>query len=66
MVYRYGLGAGGRTAGKSADQIACMVGKPRCCAAERYYPAFQLACWGGAQSEGCVQVAIASESYGRA
>jgi hypothetical protein len=34
-------------------------------ASERYYPAFQLACWGGRSPSEALQVAIA-ESYGRA
>jgi hypothetical protein len=34
-------------------------------AAERYYPAFQLACWGHRSPADALQVAIA-QSYGRA
>jgi hypothetical protein len=63
MVYRYGLVlAGDQIAG--ADQIACMV-ETAFVAAERYYPAFQLACWGDQSPTQAMQVAIA-EGYGRA
>ena len=34
-------------------------------AAERYYPAFQLVCWGDTKPEAAAKVAIA-EAYGRA
>ena len=63
MVYRYGLVLAGEQLA-SADQIACMV-ETAVLAAERYYPAFQLACWGGRSPKDALQVAIA-ESYGRA
>lgn len=63
MVYRYGLVLAGEQMA-SADQIACMV-ETAVLAAERFYPAFQLACWTDKTPEQAMQVAIA-ESYGRA
>ncbi|MEM1273163.1 MAG: YbjN domain-containing protein [Pseudomonadota bacterium] len=63
MVYRYGLVLAGEQMA-SHDQIACMV-ETAVLAAERYYPAFQLACWGNRTPSEAMQVAIA-ESYGRA
>ena len=63
MVYRYGLVlAGGQIAG--AEQIDTMIGAA-VTAAERFYPAFQLATWGDQTPEEAMQVAIA-EAYGRA
>lgn len=63
MVYRYGLVLAGEQLA-SAEQIACVV-ETAVVACERYYPAFQLACWGGRSPAEAMQVAIA-ESYGRA
>ena len=63
MVYRYGLVLAGEQMA-SPDQIACMV-ETAVMAAERYYPAFQLACWGNKTPEQAMQVAIA-QTYGRA
>ena len=63
MVWRYGLVLAGDQIA-SADQIGCMV-ETAVLSAERYYPAFQLACWGGRTPEESMQVAIA-EAYGRA
>ncbi len=63
MVYRYGLVLAGEQLA-SAEQIACMV-ETAVLASERYYPAFQLACWGGRSPAEAMQVAIA-ETYGRA
>lgn len=63
MVYRYGLVlAGGQIAGPEQINrlIAAAVSN-----AERFYPAFQLVCWGDGPVEGAMQVAIA-EAYGRA
>ncbi len=34
-------------------------------AAERFYPCFQLACWGDATPEAAIAIAM-SEAYGRA
>lgn len=63
MVYRYGLVLAGDQLA-SAGQIACMV-ETAVLASERYYPAFQLACWGNRSAEEAMQVAIA-EGFGRA
>ena len=63
MVYRYGLVlSGGQVAGP--DQIDTMIGAA-VNSAERYYPAVQLAVWGGKTVRDAMQVAIA-EAYGRA
>ncbi len=63
MVFRYGLNLAGE-AQASAAQIDDMV-----CAAvvacERFYPAFQLVCWGGETPKKALVVAM-SEAYGRA
>ncbi|MBE0452900.1 YbjN domain-containing protein [Roseovarius autotrophicus] len=63
MVWRYGLVMAG-TQGASAEQIDTLLGAA-VMAAERYYPAFQLAIWGGKSPRDAMQVAIA-EAYGRA
>ena len=63
MVYRYGLVLAGDQLA-SPEQIGCMV-ETAVIAAERYYPAFQLACWGSETPQEAMQVAIA-ETYGRA
>ncbi|PZX19073.1 hypothetical protein LX81_00772 [Palleronia aestuarii] len=63
MVYRYGLVlAGGYVAGP--EQIDRMIASA-VAAAERFYPAFQLVCWGGRTPADAMQVAIA-EAYGTA
>ena len=63
MVYRSGLVlSGGQVAGP--DQIDTMIGAA-VNSAERYYPAVQLAVWGGKTVRQAMQVAIA-EAYGRA
>lgn len=63
MVWRYGLVlAGGQGAGP--EQIDRLIGSA-VAAAERFYPAFQLTCWGDETPEAAMQVAIA-EAYGRA
>jgi hypothetical protein len=63
MVWRYGLLlAGGQ--GATADQIDRLIGAA-VVASERFYPAFQLACWGDQSPEEAMKVAIA-EAYGRA
>ncbi len=63
MVWRYGLML---TGGQSAapEQIDRMIATA-VTASERFYPAFQLATWGGRDPAEAVQVAIA-EAYGRA
>ncbi|RFU12740.1 diacylglyceryl transferase [Rhodobacteraceae bacterium W635] len=63
MVYRYGLVLAGDQMA-SPEQIACMV-ETAVVAAERYYPAFQLAVWSDKAPAEAMQVAIA-QSYGRA
>lgn len=63
MVYRYGLLLGGG-AGAGPEQVDQMVSSA-IMAAERYYPAFQLACWGESTPQEAMKVAIA-EAYGRA
>jgi hypothetical protein len=63
MVYRYGLtlaGGGAATAGQ-IDAIMRM-GVEAC---ERFYPAFQLVCWGGTEAPEALEIAMA-EAYGRA
>lgn len=63
MIYRYGLVlAGGQVA--SAEQIDTMI-NVAIMSAERFYPAIQLATWGGRSVDDAMQVAIA-EAYGRA
>ncbi|MEE3361636.1 MAG: YbjN domain-containing protein [Pseudomonadota bacterium] len=63
MVYRYGLVlAGGQVA--SPDQIDTMI-NAAVLSAERYYPAFQLICWGNRRPKEAMQIAIA-EAYGTA
>jgi len=63
MVWRYGLVlAGGQAAGP--EQIDKMI-IAAVAASERFYPAFQLVCWGNETAEAAMQVAIA-EAYGRA
>ncbi|MCA8881838.1 MAG: YbjN domain-containing protein [Rhodobacteraceae bacterium] len=63
MVYRYGLLlSGGQTA--TTDQIDMLIAAA-VMAAERYYPAFQLAGWGSTAPAEAIKVAIA-EAYGRA
>lgn len=63
MVWRYGLClAGGQIAGP--EQIDRLITEA-VTSAERFYPAFQLACWGDETPERAMDVAIA-EAYGRA
>ncbi len=63
MVYRYGLLlTGGEVAG--AAQIGQLLSTAvRDC--ERFYPAFQLVCWGDETPEQAIKVAM-TEAYGRA
>lgn len=63
MVWRYGLvldDAGGATPAQIDAMIAAAVS-----AAERFYPAFQLAVWGERTPRDALEIAIA-EGYGRA
>lgn len=63
MVYRYGLAlTDGATV--SAAQIEQLL-QEAVIACERYYPAFQLACWGDESPRAAMDVAIA-RTYGRA
>ena len=63
MVFRYGLNlAGGASA--SAQQIDDMVGAA-VMACERFYPAFQLVCWGNEDPEAAMTLAM-DEAYGTA
>ena len=63
MVWRYGLClAGGQMAGpEQIDRMICTA----VTAAERFYPAFQLATWGERPAEEAIEIAIA-EAFGRA
>jgi len=63
MVWRYGLClAGGQVAGP--EQIDRMIGQA-VAGCERFYPAFQLTCWGDDTPERAMDVAL-TEAYGRA
>ncbi|MHA3914116.1 type III secretion system chaperone family protein [Halovulum sp. GXIMD14793] len=63
MALRYGLNlAGGATA--SATQIGQMV-RNAVAAAERFFPAFQLVCWGDEEADQAMDIAI-TEAFGRA
>ncbi|MGC9420711.1 MAG: YbjN domain-containing protein, partial [Rhodovulum sp.] len=63
MVWRHGLMlAGGQPVG--AEQIERLI-RTAVAASERFYPAFQLVCWGDRCPQDALQVAIA-EAYGRA
>lgn len=63
MVWRHGLIlAGGQVPGEG--QIDRLIGAA-VMAAERFYPAMQLTCWGDEAPETALNVAIA-EAYGRA
>lgn len=63
MAYRYGLVlTGGETAGPA--QIDHLV-QNAVSAAERFYPAFQLVCWGDDTPEQAMQVAM-DEAFGTA
>ncbi len=63
MVWRYGLVlSGGQIA--NHEQVDRLIGTA-VAAAERFYPAFQLATWGERPPQEAMQVAIA-EAYGRA
>ena len=63
MVYRYGLVlAGGASA--SADQIDQLLSSA-VVACERFYPAYQLVCWGNQSPERALGIAM-NDAYGRA
>ena len=63
MVYRYGLLLDGE-AMVTPEQIDRLL-NAAVRSAERFYPAFQLVCWGNEAPDDALQVAIA-EAYGRA
>lgn len=63
MVYRYGLVLSGGALAQP-EQIDQMM-QNGVLACERFYPAFQLACWGDTTPQKAMDVAI-SEAYGRA
>ena len=63
MVWRYGLSlAGGQMAG--AEQIDRMITEA-VTSAERFYPAFQLVCWGNDSPERALEMAM-GQALGRA
>ncbi|MEZ5772653.1 MAG: YbjN domain-containing protein [Defluviimonas denitrificans] len=63
MVWRYGLSlAGGQIAG--AEQIDRMITEA-VTSAERFYPAFQLVCWGNDSPERALEMAM-GQAFGRA
>jgi hypothetical protein len=63
MVYRYGLVLAGEApvTPEQIDRLVTIAVR----SAERFYPAFQLVCWGDETPDNALQVAIA-EAYGRA
>ncbi len=63
MVWRYGLVLAGEALA-STGQIDHMV-RHAIEACERFYPAFQLACWGQPSPQEAIEIAMA-EAYGRA
>lgn len=63
MVWRYGLVLAGDVVA-SPEQIDQIIGNAGA-ACDRFYPAFQLACWGDVGAEEALDIAIA-EAYGRA
>ncbi|OCX66714.1 diacylglyceryl transferase [Thioclava sp. SK-1] len=57
MAWRYGLTlTGGQCA--TIEQLDHMIGEALM-SAERYYPAFQVGCWGDQSAESAIRVAIA-------
>ncbi|MFD1882902.1 YbjN domain-containing protein [Paracoccus pacificus] len=63
MVWRYGLVLSGEAIA-GPEQIDHMI-RAAIDAAERFYPSFQLACWGDATPSAALDIAL-SEAYGRA
>lgn len=63
MVWRYGLVLAGEMVA-SPEQIDHMI-RSALDGCERFYPAFQLACWGDATPQAAMEVALAA-AYGRA
>jgi len=63
MVYRYGLAlTGGETAGAAQINRLVEAAVAKC---ERFYPAFQLVCWGGDTPDQAIRVAM-DEAFGTA
>lgn len=63
MVYRYGLVlTGGEVAGSNQINQLVNIAVSAC---ERFYPAFQLVCWGDETPDAAMQVAI-KQAYGTA
>jgi hypothetical protein len=63
MAYRYGLVlTGGEVAGTSQLNQLVHTAVSNC---ERFYPAFQLVCWGDETPEAAMRIAI-DEAYGTA
>lgn len=63
MVWRYGLVLSGEAIA-GPEQIDHMIGAA-IAASERFYPSFQIACWGDATPAAALDIAL-SEAYGRA
>lgn len=63
MVWRYGLTLAGNQIA-SAEQVDRMISEA-VTSAERFYPAFQLVCWGDDSPERAMNVAM-GQAYGRA
>lgn len=63
MVWRYGLTLAGNQIA-SAEQVDRMISEA-VTNAERFYPAFQLVCWGDDNPERAMDVAM-GQAYGRA
>lgn len=63
MVWRYGLVLNGESLA-SPEQINRMI-RSAIENAERYYPSFQLVCWGDTEPSAALDIAMA-EAYGRA
>ena len=63
MVYRYGLNLVGEATASEAQIDAIVHSSVTAC--ERFYPAFQLVCWGNEPAEKALDIAL-TEAYGRA
>lgn len=63
MVWRYGLMLSGETLA-APGQIDRMIRNAITCC-ERFYPSFQIACWGDSSPRQALDIALA-EAYGRA
>lgn len=63
MVYRYGLNLAGEAVASAAQVDAIVRASVQAC--ERFYPAFQLVCWGDESADAAMSIAM-NKSYGRA